>query len=82
VGAGEEPSVVAQFDGQPVEDRPATGWLPGEIFSGSWTLDLSEAALPVDHFEVGFYDWRDGARLAVDGGIADKVALYAGANDD
>lgn len=75
--------VVAQLDTQPLEGmRPATTWLPGEIFTDTYTLDLSSAP-PAQRAEdrglryyFGYYDWRSGERLPVDGGIDDKLVLY------
>ncbi|MCB0113555.1 MAG: hypothetical protein R2873_03130 [Caldilineaceae bacterium] len=68
--------VVGQLDSQPLPDRPATQWRPGEIFTATYTLDLSAdpsgAAL---RYYFGFYDWRDGSRLPITSGD-DKVILY------
>ena len=76
-------AVVAQLDTQPLQgERPATTWLPGEIFTDTYTLDLSGPdALPTAdgqglRYYFGYYDWRDGARLPVDGGIDDKLILF------
>ncbi|MFN2202286.1 MAG: hypothetical protein ACK2UO_13835 [Caldilineaceae bacterium] len=79
--------VVAQLDAQPLQgERPATSWIPGEIFTDTYTLDLSaDSALPAGGQDVrgtdlryyfGYYDWRDGSRLPVDGGIDDKLVLH------
>jgi hypothetical protein len=71
-------AVVAQLDAQPLgAARPATGWQPGEVLSASYTLDLSAA--PSGErltYYFGFYDWRDGRRLPVDGGRDDKLVLH------
>jgi hypothetical protein len=77
-GAGEEERVVAQLDAQPLGDgSPATSWQPGEILTGRYTLDLSGAPVgaPLRYY-FGFYDWRSGQRLPVDGGVDDKLVLY------
>jgi hypothetical protein len=75
---GEGYTVVAQLDVQPQGGgRPATTWQAGEILTDTYRLSL-----PVDPVQVplryyfGYYDWRDGSRLPVDGGIEDKVVLY------
>lgn len=68
--------VIAQLDQQPLPDRPATSWQPGEILTATYSLDL-----PVDpntanlRYYFGYYDWRDGTRLPLLGGD-DKVILY------
>lgn len=70
-------AVVAQLDAPPLVDRPATGWQPGEVLTATYTLDL--AAAPPDAaltYYFGYYDWRDGRRLPVDGGRDDKLVLY------
>jgi hypothetical protein len=77
-GAGEDERVVAQLDSQPAGDaNPATSWQSGQILSGRYTLDLSAAPSgePLRYY-WGFYDWRDGQRLPVDGGLDDKLVLY------
>jgi hypothetical protein len=80
-GPGNE-QVVAQLDSQPVPDgRPASSWRPGELFTYTYQLDLGDApaAEPLIYY-FGYYDWRDGTRLAVDGGPAaggdDKVVRH------
>jgi hypothetical protein len=79
VGEGETERVVAQVDTPPAgPDRPASGWQPGEVLTGQYTLDLSAA--PADEplrYYFGFYDWQTGVRLPVDGGIDDKLVLHA-----
>ena len=81
--APEGAEVVAQLDAQPLYgERPATTWTPGEIFTDTYTLDLSQiglsAATPESglQYHFGYYDWRDGSRLPVDGGIDDKLVFY------
>jgi len=75
--------VVAQLDAQPLGDeQPATEWRPGEILTNSYRLDLSDAAETIDleetilRYYFGYYDWRDGQRLPVDGGIDDKLVFH------
>jgi len=74
---GEEYEVVAQMDQQPLDDRPATTWRPGEILTSTYTL-----ALPVDpasetlRYYFGYYNWQNGRRLPIDGGVDDKVVLF------
>lgn len=77
-GAGAEERVVAQLDMQPLGDgNPATSWQPGQIFSAHYTLQLEQRtdSAPLRYY-FGFYDWRDGLRLAVDGGLDDKLVLH------
>ncbi len=90
-GENEGERVVAQLDTQPAgPDRPATTWQPGEILTQHYTLAL--ASIPADQapssadqaqadsplrYYFGFYDWSNGERLTVDGGIDDKLVLYA-----
>jgi hypothetical protein len=72
------PQVIAQLDTQPLdENRPATTWQPGEIFTHTYRLDLSglEAARDL-RYVFGYYDWRDGQRLRLTNGIDDKVVFY------
>ncbi|MCC6169794.1 MAG: hypothetical protein IT329_21430 [Caldilineaceae bacterium] len=73
--------VLAQLDVQPLKgEQPATAWQPGDIYTARYALRVGRDTLlgaePVRYY-FGFYDWRDGARLAVDGGIDDKMILYA-----
>ena len=76
--------VVAQLDVQPMNgERPATTWRNGEIFNDTYRLELPDIA-EVTNLERcsatllsgAIYDWRDGARMPVDGGIDDKVIFY------
>jgi hypothetical protein len=74
--AGDGYEVIAQLDQQPLVERPASEWQPGEIFTATYGL-----ALPVDpnaanlRYYFGYYDWRDETRLPLMGGD-DKVILY------
>lgn len=76
-GEGADAQMVAQLDVQPLAGaRPATSWRPGEILTETYTLDLRNA--PADaplRYYFGYYDWRDGRRLPVDGGLDDKLVL-------
>ncbi len=71
-------TVVRQLDQQPLANqRPATSWQPGEIFTATYQLDLEE--IPTGTalvYYFGYYDWRDGKRLPVDLGIDDKLIVY------
>ena len=76
-GDGAEEQVVAQLDVQPLAGaQPATSWLPGQVFAETYTLDLSNAptGAPLRYY-FGYYDWRDGRRLPVDGGLDDKLVI-------
>jgi hypothetical protein len=68
------PSVVAQIDAQPLDgQRPITSWRPGEILSDTYRLDLTNAPVEGElRYILGYYDWRDGKRLPVNGGLDDK----------
>lgn len=74
---GTDYEVVAQLDQQPLANRPATTWQPGEILTSTYTLSL-----PVDpasanlRYYFGYYNWQDGTRLPVNGGVDDKVVLF------
>ena len=78
---GEPAQVVAQLDTQPMGgERPATSWRQGEILVETYPLDLSrlEADLadsPLRYY-FGYYDWSNGERLPVDGGIDDKLVFH------
>ena len=77
-GSGDDAAVVAQIDVQPLGGaRPATSWQPGEILRDTYELDLSNAPAgePLTYY-FGYYDWRDGTRLPVDGGRDDKLVLH------
>jgi len=71
-------AVVAQIDVQPLAgQRPATSWQPGEILHDTYSLDLSQAPTGEEFtYYFGYYDWRDGTRLPVDGGRDDKLVLH------
>lgn len=74
-------TVLAQLDMQPLRGKqPATTWQPGAIYTDRYPLRVGREVLlgttPVIYY-FGFYDWRDGSRLPVDGGIDDKLILYA-----
>jgi hypothetical protein len=74
----DEWQVLAQLDTQPRQGlEPATTWAVGEIITDTYTLELP-SLLPEGavRYYYGYYDWRDGARLPVDGGIDDKLILY------
>jgi hypothetical protein len=77
--SADTPQVVAQLDAQPVDGLPATQWQPGAIVTARYTLALppeAQAAQGADvRYYFGFYDWRDGARLPVDGGPDDKLVF-------
>jgi hypothetical protein len=77
-GDEKNPQVVAQVDTQPLAEGPAaTSWRAGQIFTATYHLDLSEQpnATPLRYI-FGFYDWRNGQRLPINGGMDDKLILY------
>jgi hypothetical protein len=72
------PTVVAQLDAQPLNgERPATSWHPGEILYDTYRLDLAnvQAGQKLRYY-FGYYDWRNGQRLPLDGGLDDKLVFY------
>ncbi|MFQ5460010.1 MAG: hypothetical protein ACE5EL_04380, partial [Anaerolineae bacterium] len=68
---------LGQFDGPPLGGSYGTdGWLPGERIRQVFEVDA--AATPGEDdvvIETGWYDWRDGTRLAVPGTADDAVRL-------
>jgi hypothetical protein len=78
---GENSQVVAQLDTQPLGgERPVTDWRQGEILVETYQLDLSQldasqADNPLSYY-FGYYDWSNGERLPVDGGIDDKLVFH------
>lgn len=73
--------VVAQLDAQPRQGlAPATTWVPGTVMTDTFRLEFNDELTPDERatlrYYFGFYDWRDGARLPVDGGIDDKMILH------
>lgn len=55
-----------------------TPWLAAEGDSALPDQTLEEGTLPGGplRYDFGYYDWRDGARLPIDGGIDDKLMFY------
>jgi hypothetical protein len=78
--AADGETVLAQLDVQPLQgERAATSWRPGEILTEQYQLAVDRSVLEADEplrYLFGYYDWRDGARLPVDGGRDDKLILY------
>lgn len=73
-----ESQVVAQLDTQPRQGlEPATSWVQGQILTDTYQLELPNS-LPAGELRYiyGYYDWRDGSRVPVNGGIDDKLILY------
>lgn len=72
--------VLGQLDTQPLTDaQPATTWPPGAILQARYRLRFDPATRPMPdnvRYYFGYYDWRDGVRLPIDGGIDDKLILY------
>ncbi|MFN8444606.1 MAG: hypothetical protein U0175_27725 [Caldilineaceae bacterium] len=66
----------AQFDGPPLPDRPATSWQPGEVFTATYSITLQNPPQTPPVYIFGFYDWRDGKRLPINGGQDDKMVLH------
>ena len=76
---GDSPQVIAQLDVQPLDGAmPASTWQPGSIHTDTYVLDLPQDAGSPEplRYYFGFYDWRDGTRLPVDGGIDDKLVFH------
>jgi len=76
------PKVISQLDTQPLQGkRPATTWQAGEILQDTYRLDMSSIWSQPDgndelFYFFGYYDWRDGVRLPINGGIDDKLVFY------
>jgi hypothetical protein len=70
-------NIVAQLDTAPLgEEAPATTWQSGQIYRNEYRLDLdADIPGPLTYY-FGYYDWRDGSRLPVNGGITDKMVFY------
>lgn len=77
-GTDQALTVAAQLDTQPLgNEHPATTWRPGEVLTNTYQIDLTGIAPTVQlQYYFGYYDWRNGARLPVDGGIDDKLVFY------
>lgn len=77
-GDGNALTVTAQLDVQPLgANQPATSWRPGAILTNTYQLDLAAVAPTVAlEYHFGYYDWHNGTRLLVDGGIDDKLVFY------
>lgn len=74
---------LAQLDQQPLPDAPATSWQPGQIFTGTYTLELpTDPAQANLRYYFGFYDWQDGARLPLQSQRDDKIILYGEPSDE
>jgi hypothetical protein len=59
-----------------VDGLPATQWQPGAILGARYTLALPPEAQGANlRYYFGFYDWRDGTRLPVNGGLDDKLVF-------
>ena len=62
-------ATVAQFDGQPQNgQRPMTSWLPGEIISDAYQIDIPADAPASLHVQLGLYNWQTLARLPLAAG--------------
>ena len=70
---------IGQFDGSPLEGSYTTDqWRPGERVFQSIAIQIpADAPDGWAAVEVGWYDWRDGKRLPVDGD--DDAAVEVGA---
>ncbi|MCL4833938.1 MAG: hypothetical protein KJZ86_15960 [Caldilineaceae bacterium] len=77
VNAGDSYEVVAQLDRQPLTDSPATTWQPGTILTATYTLSLPlDPASANLRYYFGYYNWQDGTRLPMNGGLDDKAVLF------
>ena len=70
--------LAESLDSMPLDGkRPATSWQPGEILTETYRLDLTSLPLKRGlHYYFGYYDWRNGKRLPVDGGLDDKLVFH------
>ena len=75
-------AVVGQLDQQPFGGvRPATTWQIGTIYTDTYQLDLAGVASDTTGddqliYYFGYYNWDNGVRLPVNGGIDDKLIFY------
>lgn len=68
-------NTVAQFDGQPRDGhRPMTTWLPGEIISDAYQIDIPADAPASLHLRMGLYNWQTLERLPLASG-GDSLTL-------
>lgn len=79
---GSDGRLWGQTDGVPLQgDYPTTGWLPGEVISDHYAIEVRPDASPGDYLlEVGMYDAASGERMPVldaDGQRADDRVLLA-----
>ncbi|MEZ4862995.1 MAG: hypothetical protein R3C14_16875 [Caldilineaceae bacterium] len=78
--SGQDQTLVLanQIDVPPLDGgHPATSWRPGEILTETYQIDLTGIAPNAQlQYYFGYYDWRNGARLSVNGGIDDKLIFY------
>ena len=83
---GQPLAVVGQLDQQPFGGiRPATSWEIGTIYTDTYQLDLADVASNITGnitgddeliYYFGYYNWDNGVRLPVNGGIDDKLIFY------
>lgn len=79
-------AVVGQLDQQPFGGvRPATSWQIGTIYTDTYQLNLADVASDSTDditgddqliYYFGYYNWDNGVRLPVNGGIDDKLIFY------
>lgn len=67
-------NLVAQWDGQPLSNRPMTTWVPGEVLTGRYELAIPTDAPTPLRVRLGLYNWQSGQRLRLPDG-ADAVVL-------
>jgi len=69
--------MVGQFDGPPLDGSyPTHTWNPGELVLQPITLTVAEdAPAGAAVLRLGWYDWRDGARLPIPGDADAAVEL-------
>lgn len=64
-----------QLDLSPWLDSLAHNTETGNTDTGNTDTQAGEVGPPL-RFDFGYYDWRDGRRLPIDGGIDDKLMFY------
>ncbi len=60
--------LVAQWDGQPLPDRPMTTWQTGEVLSHRYEIPIPADAPTSLHVRLGLYNWQTGERLLLPDG--------------
>ncbi len=68
---------IGQADGPPLNGSlPTTDWRPGEIVIQRIDIPMAkDAGAGPAHIEIGWYDWRTGERLPLDGADGNSLTI-------